>query len=110
MIHIRVNRNKKNDISTFEVKGHANSAHYGEDVVCAAISVLSQTTVLGLHDIVGINVEYKIQDGYLFCKMPEQLSDNEKVKSDVLIETMLLGIANIKETYPSYIEIYDKEV
>jgi len=51
MISISIYRNSKKDIEQFVVEGHAYAADPGQDIVCAAVSVLTQTTVLGLHEI-----------------------------------------------------------
>jgi uncharacterized protein YsxB (DUF464 family) len=45
MIEIVASVDKKGLLRTCSVKGHANQGAMGEDVVCAAISVLSQTAV-----------------------------------------------------------------
>ena len=37
-----------NDIIGFSAEGHTGFADRGEDIVCAAISVLTQTAVIGL--------------------------------------------------------------
>ncbi|MBU5677714.1 ribosomal-processing cysteine protease Prp [Alkaliphilus sp. MSJ-5] len=110
MISISIYRNAKKNIEQFIVKGHAYAADPGQDIVCAAVSVLSQTTVLALHEIAHVAIEYEIENGYLKCKLPMNLMEKELYETKLLIDTMLLGLNNIRESYPQYVEIHDKEV
>lgn len=110
MISISVYRNSKKNVEQFIVTGHAYAADPGQDIVCAAVSVLTQTTVLGLHSIASIAIEYEIDNGYLKCKLPVDLIEKELYDAKLLINTMLLGLKNIQESYPKYVEIHDKEV
>jgi len=110
MIKVEIKRSKKGDVQSFSINGHANAEVYGRDIVCAAISVLSQTTLLGLHEIAKINIDYNIQDGNLVCKLPINMTDEERQKASLLLETMIIGIKNIYESYSEYIVIHDKEV
>jgi len=50
---ITVNAYASDDEMTFslDVSGHANSAPYGEDIVCAAVSILTTTTAQRVSDI-----------------------------------------------------------
>ena len=48
MIKIEIVRNSDQAMVGFSVTGHANTAPHGQDIVCAGISALTQTAVLGL--------------------------------------------------------------
>lgn len=110
MITISVYRNGEGNIDKFVVKGHANVADSGEDIVCAAVSVLTQTTVLSLCEIANIAINYKIKSGYLKCNLPSDLTEKERYDTKLLINTMFLGLKNIRESYSEYIKIFDEEV
>jgi len=110
MISISIYRNSKKDIEQFVVEGHAYAADPGQDIVCAAVSVLTQTIVLSLHEITKVAIEYEVKNGYLKCKLPNNLIEKEIYETKLLIDTMLLGLNNIRESYPKYVDIYDKEV
>lgn len=110
MITITVKNNSRGDTREFIIQGHAFAAEPGQDIVCAAVSVLSQTTILALNSLANIDIEYKIKDGYLQCKLPKDLSKEELYKATLLIDTMLLGLNNIQESYSEYIEIHYREV
>lgn len=110
MILISVYRNSDKVVEQFTIEGHAHAADPGEDVVCAAVSVLGQTTVLSLYHIVNLDIEYEVKKGYLKCKLPGNLKDKELQDAKLLIDTMLLGLENIQESYSQYMDIRYKEV
>ncbi len=110
MILISVYRNPDKIIEQFVIEGHAHAADPGKDIVCAAVSALGQTTVLSLYQIADIDIVYEIKRGYLRCKLPENLTEEKLYEAKLLIDAMLLGLENIQENYPQYIEIYDREV
>ncbi|NLM04641.1 MAG: ribosomal-processing cysteine protease Prp [Clostridiales bacterium] len=110
MVKIYIKRNKEKEIIEFTVLGHANTDEYGKDIVCAAVSVLSQTIILGLYDVIKIQVPYEIDEGYLTCKIPTNLTQRQREDINILLDTMFMGIKSIKESYDEYIDIHDKEV
>ena len=48
MITITMHRDKKDRYTGFTIKGHADYDEAGSDIVCAAVSALSQTALLGI--------------------------------------------------------------
>ncbi|SCY15321.1 ribosomal-processing cysteine protease Prp [Alkaliphilus peptidifermentans] len=110
MISISIYRNEINEICQFNISGHAQAAAHGEDIVCAAVSVLGQTTIIGLHEILKIDIEFKINNGFLQCKIPKNITVKQRQEANILLETMVMGLKNIKLGYSEYIDIHDKEV
>lgn len=51
MINIKITRNPETPEITISVKGHAGYADHGDDIVCAGVSTLMNTTILGLEAI-----------------------------------------------------------
>ena len=110
MITIKIKRNNQKEIVSYYVTGHAQTAPHGEDLVCAAVSVLAQTTILGLYQVLEQQPEYKIADGDLRCKMENSLTETQRREATILLETMLVGLKNIQQQYPKIIAIDDEEV
>lgn len=110
MIKVCIKRNIDRSISEFKVIGHAYADEPGKDIVCAAVSMLTQTIVLGLCQVIKIKVSYEITEGLLYCKIPNDLSQQHREQTNNLLETMVLGIKNIQESYSEYIIVHDKEV
>ena len=48
MITVDLFKNEQGLITGYKVSGHAGFAAAGEDIVCGAVSVLTQTPILGL--------------------------------------------------------------
>jgi len=78
--------------------------------VCAAVSVLAQTTILGFYQVLHQQPEYHITDGDLNCKMKDSLAETHRKEATILLETMLIGLKNIQQQYPKIIAIDDEEV
>ncbi|MEN1762054.1 ribosomal-processing cysteine protease Prp [Anoxynatronum sibiricum] len=110
MINVKVWRNPQNDIVRYAVRGHSNIAPMGKDIVCAAVSVLAQTSIIGLYEVLGQRPRYSIEDGLLECTIIEDLNETQRREATLLLETMLLGFQNIQQQYPDIIVIDDEEV
>jgi uncharacterized protein YsxB (DUF464 family) len=55
---IQIQTYQTNGYMKIEVKGHANYAEHGKDIVCAAVSAIMQTALLGLHSVAETYPEY----------------------------------------------------
>ena len=98
-------------IVSFKIKGHAmpREAQMEVDLVCAAISAISQTTIIGIEEVLKIKAKYDIKDGFLNLNLGNQtLEDVERCQ--VLLETMVLGLKSIEITYSDYIKVETEEV
>ncbi|NLV89822.1 MAG: ribosomal-processing cysteine protease Prp [Tissierellia bacterium] len=110
MIIVRVYRDHENYIKKYTVEGHANFDEYGKDIVCAAVSVLAQTTLLALVDVCGLKedrIKYEIDDnrGFLNVELPIDIEKPELDKTQIVLETFFLGIKSIIESYPEYVKL-----
>jgi uncharacterized protein len=94
---------------SFNISGHAGFAEENEDIVCSAISAISLTIVNGITEILKIDIDCTVKDGFLSGDV-HKLSSEEIDRCQVLLETMLLGLENIKINYSDYIEIEIEEV
>lgn len=107
MIKIKIFR-ENNMIKGFEIKGHAFHKSNDEqfDLVCASVSSISQTALLGLIEYVKLPKEnQKIQDGYLFYQLPDQVNELQGLKAQAILETMVIGLEDIAGTYSKNIKI-----
>ena len=99
---------KKNDnIIKVVCDGHTNYGVSGEDIVCSALSSIVQTAVLGLLMIVGINLELERNEdrGYLSFEVPQSISEQQKHDANIILNTMLCGISDLREGYSDFIEL-----
>jgi uncharacterized protein YsxB (DUF464 family) len=86
--------------------GHTDYGEEGEDIVCAALSSVVQTAILGLMRVAAINLDYKIldQSGSLEFTLPS-LNESDRQNADMILETMLCGIADLNEGYSKFIKL-----
>ncbi|MEW6679934.1 MAG: ribosomal-processing cysteine protease Prp [bacterium] len=104
MIRIKLLRNKEKKIISFSCSGHSFYKKRGEDIICAGVSAILQTALLGLSEYLNLKLDVKKKDGFLEVKL---CSPPPKEALSIL-ETMRLGIYGICEKYPGYIKIVEK--
>lgn len=83
------------DCVSFAIEGHADAAPYGQDLVCAAVSVIVQTSCLALEQIAGIQAEVKPGD-VRWSGVPTRTAN-------VIIETMLIGLKELARDHPDHV-------
>ena len=111
MIKIRIQR-KNNKIVCFEISGHANTSKYGQDIVCAVISSVSQMTLNGLLEVLEFkNLKYEEKEGYIICDLENSdLTEDEREKAFILTESMYKYIEEVAKAYKKYVKLTIKEV
>lgn len=91
MIEIRI-ESKNENIMSFRINNHAligrEAILAGDayDMVCNSVSVLSQSVVIGLDEVLKLNVNYEIRDGYLALDL-NGFTKEEIEQSQVLLRT-----------------------
>ena len=103
---------RDNKIFEVECDGHTNYGEKGEDIVCASLSSIVQTAVLGLLMIAELELEMKRDDelGYLKFTLPEKLDDKQDIQASAILDTMLCGISDLYESFSDYIELEVKNL
>lgn len=90
----------------YVIQGHSGMAESGHDVVCAAVSVLTQTAILGLDAYLLQKPDWKIDDnGYLECWLPDDLPDEQRRSAQIIIHTMELGLKSIEKEYRKFLKV-----
>ena len=91
MIEIRI-ESKNENIMSFRINNHAligrEAILAGDayDMVCNSVSVLSQSVVIGLDEVLKLNVNYELRDGYLALDL-NGFTQEEIEQSQVLLRT-----------------------
>lgn len=81
------------------------------NVVCAAVSSVAQSTTIGLLSVLGLKGQINAQKGLLELKLVKDSNyykNYDKLK--VLMDTLVLMLKEIQEKYPDDIEIKFLEV
>ena len=107
MIKIQV-KTKANAIVSISVNGHADSAPYGEDLVCAGVSlacvgIANQLAKMGCVDNNSVAID--LGEGLFKVKVNQSRHDIQLV-----LETFETMMKTIEESYHQYIQIMKMEV
>lgn len=99
----------------FTSAGHANCGEAGEDIVCSAISALTQTCYLGLVRVAGLKegedvfVSIDETEG-MTCVLAGDTRGEQQNKAELLFLTMEAGLSSIMEGYRKALKIRHREV
>ena len=97
-------------ICGFEASGHAGGAQSRRnDLVCCAVSVLTQTCVNALETVAGVIPAVELRDGYLRCLLPEGTSSEAMAAAQIIFRTALQGLTDIEKTNPKRIRVQQEE-
>ena len=93
----------------FECSGHADdNSCEGEDIICAAISMLVINTINSLEVLAGADITYAAAEegGRLSCRFETPPDE----KAALLVDSMILGLQSVRENYgDEYLVINLKE-
>ncbi|AIY83571.1 MULTISPECIES: ribosomal-processing cysteine protease Prp [Clostridium] len=64
------------------------------DMVCNSVSVLSQSVLIGIDEVLKLNCTYEIADGYLKLDLSD-FSEEELAKSQVLLKTFEKSLESV---------------
>ncbi|MCE8158956.1 MAG: ribosomal-processing cysteine protease Prp [Candidatus Moeniiplasma glomeromycotorum] len=91
---------QKNNFKYFNIQGHAGYAEKGQDIVCAAISAITNGTINFLHQYYSTDCQIV----YLPTKISIQLlSDNSDCQ--LVLKLMLYQLKNVANSHSNYLEI-----
>ena len=109
MITVTVYRENELPVG-FSVSGHANMGEYGEDLVCAAVSAVVQTAILGITEVCHISAGVSIEEGETTCILPKDAAQDALDRAAIVFDTMLAGLRSIQASYPKTLKFRNKEV
>ena len=110
MTNITVYAYEDGRLQGFMASGHAGGKKVrGYDLVCCAVSALTQTGVNALCSVAGIEPEVEVRDGYLRCILPEGMDDQQRADAQIVLRTIMTGLTDIQKIYPNLIRIQQKE-
>lgn len=90
-----------NKICGFEISGHSGSAVAGEDVICAFVSSAAYMTANTLTEIVGIQADIDVSDGFMSLKVQSGLSEAQQI-----LEGLRLHLRSLAGDYPNNIKVF----
>ncbi|KYO64757.1 ribosomal-processing cysteine protease Prp [Thermovenabulum gondwanense] len=109
MVDITIWKDLKGNIAGLEIKGHAGYADYGSDIVCAAVSALAETAILGVKKIAAVNANTVKKEGLVRIEIPEVLPEENRYRVNIILRTITAGLEDLAKTYPEYVRLVCRE-
>ena len=110
MIHITIYKNDRKECIGFQTEGHSEYSEMGQDIVCAAASVLVVNTInaIELYAADEYSLMSDQEDGFISF----QLQNEPSKEAQLLLKTMILGLEEMAsdENYAEYIMLKFEEV
>ena len=111
MITVTISKNADKEYTAVSSTGHAGYAAYGQDIVCAAVSVLLINTLNAIETLTGdgglMHIVQNEEDGVLCCTFQGATGQDTRL----LLDAMVLGLEGIREQYSDkYLRLIFEEV
>jgi len=107
MIQVIIERDDHDRIEAFQMSGHADFAEHGKDLVCAGASAVAFGAVNAIFSLTEVepHVEQGAEGGFLRIELPKEMSEADAVRTQTLLEGMVVSLQTIERDYESYIKI-----
>lgn len=94
----------------YRAAGHAGYADEGEDIVCAAVSVLGCTCVNSLEALCGVKIAFTAnEDGLLAFTLPDLRDAARAHDAQLLMGALRQGLEDVAAQYPRYVTLSIQE-
>lgn len=103
MIEITLYHRADGSLAGYRFSGHAESAPYGEDLVCASASTLAIATANSL-EAQGVAFEAEMDEGYLRLMLTPQPGEHETLVAQAVLKTLEVGAKALAQDYRQYIK------
>ena len=105
MIQVDLFKNERGMIVGYRVSGHAGYSEAGTDIVCSAVSALTQAPLLGLERHLKLKPSYVVnqEDGILEVALNSAPTD----LTQAILQTMVYGLQSIGRQCPQYVRIQE---
>ncbi|GGG20301.1 ribosomal-processing cysteine protease Prp [Paenibacillus abyssi] len=111
MISVKiVRRQSDRRIVSFSIEGHAKYAKPGKDIVCAGVSAVSVGTVNSVEALTGIELPATMKNGWLQSEVPEAGDPAVDAQVQLLLESMIVMLESIQQSYGKFVVIQEQSV
>ena len=107
MIQITIYQDSQSRFCGFDCLGHAVYADPGQDIVCAAVSVLTITAMNAIEELTDASFTQEADEeaGSMTYRLKTFEHD-----SQLLFRSMVLGLEEMESNYSEYIDLIFREV
>lgn len=88
-------------VISFEVSGHSGAGEYGSDIVCSAVSSAIYMAANTIIEIMKLNPEAEVRDGYF--KFTMNVDDARKSKT--ITDGLYLHFSELQGQYPNNLKL-----
>ena len=88
-------------VVSFELSGHSGAGEEGTDIVCSAISSAVYMAANTIIEIMKLNPETVVRDGYLKI----QMNSEDARKSKVITDGLYLHLSELQNQYPNNLKL-----
>lgn len=88
-------------IISFELSGHSGAGESGTDIVCSAVSSAVYMAANTIIEILKLNPETVVRDGY----MKIQMNLKDALKSKVITDGLYLHLSELQGQYPNNLKL-----
>lgn len=102
---------KNNYIVGFNASGHSGYSEENSDIVCSAVSTATQMTIVGIRDVLKLEINCKREEknALLACKLPSSLKEEEIKKAQMFFKTLEISLKDIEEEFGRYLKVEVKD-
>lgn len=84
------------------IKGHADHAPKGQDIVCAAVSTAFQSLISSVEKLTGDRIAYELASGDSYVRF-KSLSE----ETNLLLRSFFITVKDIAEAYPDCVAVFE---
>ncbi|GHU65958.1 hypothetical protein FACS1894184_02830 [Clostridia bacterium] len=104
MTQVTVYINRRARVMGYAAIGHTLYAQEGEDIVCASVSTLTQSTVNALYQVARVTPRVLRKPGLLIVRIAKT-SGMRWHDSQVLLQAFVRNTAQLAEQFPEYVRL-----
>ncbi|MBQ8507609.1 MAG: ribosomal-processing cysteine protease Prp [Clostridia bacterium] len=95
----------------YSASGHSGYAEAGSDIVCAAVSALTQTVLNGLKNVLKAPVMFDQDDdgAFIEANLTPEATEEQIQQAQLLLVTLKEGLQAIQREYPRNLRIIFKD-
>ena len=88
-------------VVSFELSGHSGAGEYGTDIVCSAVSSAVYMAANTILEIMKLNAEAEVRDGYFKFTM----TCDDARKSKTITDGLYLHLSELQSQYPNNLKL-----
>ncbi len=108
MTTVTIYNDKSGKHKGFDVRGHAGFGFSGHDIVCAAISMLATNTINSIETYTDLDIKYESDTHRTRIRFV--IKDKPNHDSELLMNSMILGLSELEKNYKKNVTLKFKEV